>query len=68
MLRTALVMLMLGGMTAWCQTPKNASPDADKIPKADMSIAYYHFMRAQMYAEKAAALGVRIPRYVPRPA
>jgi hypothetical protein len=63
MLRTALVVLVIGGMAAQGQTQKDTPAGADKTEKVDKAAAYYHFMLAEMYAEMAAASGGRYAEY-----
>jgi hypothetical protein len=61
MLRTALAMFLVGGISASGQTQKDASAGADKI---DRATAYYHYTVAHMYAEMAAASGGRSREYM----
>ena len=58
MMKLALTILMLGGIAAWGQAPKDASATPPKPPaapqKIDRAEAYYHFVLAHMYADEAA--------------
>jgi hypothetical protein len=60
MLRTALAMFMIAGMTAWGQAPETAN-GGDTV---DRAAAYYHYTLAHMYAEMAAASGGRNAEYL----
>ena len=61
MRRTALAMLMIGGMAAWGQARNDTPGGAVKV---DRATAYYHFTLAHMYAHLAAASGGRNREYV----
>ena len=60
MLRTALAMLLIGGMAAWGQSQKDSASSADKV---DRAAAYFHFTLAHHYAELAVASGGRNREY-----
>jgi hypothetical protein len=60
MLKTALAIFIVGGMAAWGQA-QNDSPN--KADRADRATAYYHYMLAHLYAEKAAVSGDRNREY-----
>ena len=56
MLRTALAVLVIAGVAAWGQAPKDTSRSTEKSSeKVDKATAYYHFMLAHMYSELSAA-------------
>jgi hypothetical protein len=50
--RLLIMMLLIGGVAAWGQAPKEASSDAEKAGKVDKATAYYHYMLACMYANR----------------
>ena len=54
MLKTALAIFMIGSTAAWGQAQSDATDSAKKVDRAS---AYYHYVLAHMYAEKAAASG-----------
>src|SRR5678815_2559708 len=60
MLRAVVVLFVIGGISAWSQSQKDAPSGAVKVDKAT---AYYHYMLAHMYAEMAYAYGIRNPEY-----
>ena len=60
MLRTALAMLLIGGMAAWGQPQKDSAGSAEKV---DRAAAYFHFTLAHHYAELAVASGGRNREY-----
>jgi len=61
MLRTALAILIIGGMAGWGQAQNATSGGTDKI---DRATAYYHYTMAIMYAKMAAASGGRNREFV----
>jgi hypothetical protein len=50
------MMLLIGSVAAWGQAPKEASPDTEKAEKVDKATAYYHYMLACMYANRAGGI------------
>jgi hypothetical protein len=60
MLKTALAIFIVGGMAAWGQAQNDNRNTADR---ADRATAYYHYMLAHLYAEKAAVSGDRNREY-----
>jgi hypothetical protein len=61
MRRTALAVFLIGSTGAWGQV-QNETPGSSE--KVDRATAYYHYMLAHMYAEKAAASVGRNKEYI----
>jgi len=51
MVKRLLTALLIGGIAAWAQTPKEATTSPDKTEKVDKAAAYYHYMMACWYAD-----------------
>lgn len=68
MLRTVLVVLIIGGIAARGQTQKNTPAVAAKTERVDKAAAYYYYAVAHMYAEMAATSSDRNPEYASKAA